>query len=116
MLNPEHFRELDAPWGPHSVDRFASHRSFQLPRFCSWWWCPGTETVDAFTVSWEGDNNWLVPPVFLIPRVIRHMKSGKEHGTLVVPFWPSAHWWPMLCMGLGSLHPFCGQLAGDPFT
>ena len=86
MLNPVHFRQLDILWGPHTVDRFASHNSFQLPRFCSRWWCPGTEAVDAFTVSWGGENNWLVPPVFLIPRVISHMKVGKEQGTLIIPF------------------------------
>ena len=51
MLNPLHSHQLDILWGPHTVDRFASHNSFQLPRFCSRWWCPGTETVDAFTVS-----------------------------------------------------------------
>ena len=28
----------------------------------------------------------LVPPVFLIPRVINHMKLGREQGTLIKPF------------------------------
>ena len=51
MLNPVHFCQLDILWGPHTVDHFASHNSFQLPRFCSRWWYPGSETVDAFTVS-----------------------------------------------------------------
>ena len=106
MLNPVHFRQLDILWGPHTVDRFASHNSFQLPRFCSRWWCPGTETVDAFTVSWGGENNWLVPPVFLVPRVIDHMKVGKEKGTLIIPFWQSAHWWPLVSRSPGVFHPF----------
>lgn len=106
MLNPVHFRQLDILWGPHTVDRFASHNSFQLPRFCSRWWCPGTETVDAFTVSWGGENNWLVPPVFLIPRVINHMKLGREQGTLIIPFWQSAHWWPLVSPSPGVFHPF----------
>ena len=105
-LNPQHFKELDELWGPHTVDRFASHRSAQLPRFCSRWWCPGTETVDAFTVSWEDDNNWLVPPVFLIPRVIRHMRDNREHGTLIVPYWPSAPWWPLLYERRNQFRPF----------
>ena len=106
MLNPFLFRQLDILWGPHTVDRFASHNSFQLPRFCSRWWCPGTETVDAFTVSWGGENNWLVPPVFLIPRVINHMKLDREQGTLIIPFWQSAHWWPLVSRGPGVFHPF----------
>ena len=63
-------------------------------------------TVDAFTVSWGGENNWLVPPVFLIPRVINHMKLGKEQGTLIIPFWQSAHWWPLVTRSPGVFHPF----------
>lgn len=106
MLNPSHFRQLDDLWGPHTIDRFASHNSFQIARFCSRWWCPGTEVIDAFTVDWGRENNWLVPPVFLIPRVISHMRLGSEQGTLVVPFWQSAHWWPLLSPGPGIFHPF----------
>ena len=106
MLNPSHFRQLDDLWGPHTIDRFASHNSFQIARFSSRWWCPGAEVIDAFTVDWGRENNWLVPPVFLIPRVISHMRLGSEQGTLVVPFWQSAHWWPLLSPGPGIFHPF----------
>ena len=80
-LNPIHSRVLDFLWGPHTV-------------------------VDAFTVSWEGENNWLVPPVYLVPRVIRHMKAGREEGTLVIPFWPSAAWWPLLSPRSGQFYPW----------
>lgn len=72
MLNPVHFRELDGRWGLHTVDRFVSLNSRQLPRFCSKWRCPGCEGVDAFTLNWSGENNWLVPPVYLVPRVLKH--------------------------------------------
>ena len=76
----------------HTVDRLASLRTKQLPRFCSRWLCPGCEGVDAFTLDWSGENNWLVPPVFLVSRVLNHMFCNKETGTLVVPQWPSALW------------------------
>ena len=59
-------------------------------------WCPGTEAVDAFSVSWAGENNWLVPPIFLIPRVLNHMFALGGHGTLVVPDWLSASFWPLI--------------------
>ena len=42
---------------PHAMDRFANHENTQLPRFNSRFWCPGTEAVDAFSVSWAGENN-----------------------------------------------------------
>ena len=60
-------------------------------------WCPGTEAVDAFTVNWAGENNWLCPPIMLISRVIRHAQVCKATGTLIVPAWPSASFWPILC-------------------
>ena len=59
-------------------------------------WNPGSEAVDAFTCDWSGENNWLCPPPFLIPRVIRHTLKTGASGTLVMPKWPSAPFWPML--------------------
>ena len=34
-LSRSTFSDLDAVWGPHTVDRFASHYNAQLPRFNS---------------------------------------------------------------------------------
>ena len=95
MLNPTHFAALDILWGPHTVDRFASFETRQIPRFCSKWLSPCTEAVDAFTVNWQGENNWIFPPPFLIPKVISHMHTNKEDGTVIVPLWTSAPWWPL---------------------
>ena len=90
------FLSIDQKWGPHTVDRFASHYNTQLPRFNSRFWNPGTEAVDAFTSNWHDDNNWLCPPVYLVPRILRHACNCDAKGTLVVPEWPSAVFWPML--------------------
>ena len=77
FLNPTVFAELDAAWGPHTVDRFADFHNRQTQRFNSRCWNPGAEAVDAFTVNWAGENNWWCPPVALIPRVIGHAKVCK---------------------------------------
>ena len=97
MLNPYIFQWIDSIWGPHTIDRFATHYNRQLPRFNSRFWNPNSEAVDAFTCDWSGENNWLCPPVYLIPRVLRHAANSKAAATLVVPEWPSAPYWPMLC-------------------
>lgn len=96
MLNPNIFAALDILWGPHTVDRFSTFRTRQVPRFCSRWLNPCTEGVDAFTLCWSGENNWIFPPPYLIPRVLKHMEHGMETGTLVVPLWTSASWWPLI--------------------
>jgi len=76
--------------GPHTVDRFASLQTRQLERFCSRYCNPRCEAVDAFTISWLKENNWIFPPPYLIPRVLKHMSAGGEIGTLLIPRWPSA--------------------------
>ncbi len=94
MLNPTYFAALDILWGPHTIDRFSSFRTRQVPRFCSQYLNPMTEQVDAFTADWSGEVNWIFPPPYLTPKVIQHMMYGGEDGTLIVPLWPSAPWWP----------------------
>ena len=53
--------------------------------------------VDAFTVNWAGENNCLCPPIGLSPRVLRHIQLCNAQGTLVVPWWESAPFRPILC-------------------
>ena len=96
QLQPHLFRMIHARWGPFTIDRFASNYNTQLPRFNSRFWCPETEAVDAFTQNWANDVNWLCPPVSLIIPTIRHMRSCNAKGTLIVPYWPSATFWPLL--------------------
>lgn len=77
----------------------ANYPDFFFPRF----WNPDSEGVDAFCFDWAGENNWLVPPVSLVPRVIRHLFVCRSMGTLIVPKWVSAPFWPML---FGPHSPF----------
>ena len=105
-LDPAVFEHLDKRWGPHTVDRFASVQTKLLPRFCSRFLNPGCEAVDAFTVNWKDENNWIFPPPYLIPRVLQHMARGKEHGTIIVPEWQSAPWWPLLVTRQGVWQTF----------
>ena len=58
---------------------------------------PSAEAVDAFTQDWGFDNNWLVPPVGLVDKVIDHLRACKAAGTLVVPILKSSYFWTLLC-------------------
>ena len=95
-IKRDYFLSAQKKWGPHSVDGFANHKNTQLPRFNSRFSCPGTEAVDAFSVSWAGENNWLVPPTFLIPKVLKQIVALGGRATLVVPARPSAPFWPLI--------------------
>ena len=91
------FKQLDYPWGPHSIDRFASSYKAKLSRFSSRFLHPGTEAVDAFTQDWSSENNWLVPSISLIAKLLSHMHESKAVGTLIVPIWKSSYFWPLVC-------------------
>ena len=96
MVHPAIFAQLDLMWGPHTVDRFANASNRQLERFNSRFWEAETEAVDAFTCNWQGEVNWWCPPLNLVPRVIQHARKTRAQGTLIVPEWPSAPFWPIL--------------------
>ena len=44
----------------------------------------------------------MVPPVGIVPRVLHYMKCQYAVGTLVVPFWPSAHYWSLIMHRYGD--------------
>ena len=77
MVDPACFARVESIFGPHNIDRFASSKTKQFDRFCSRFLNPGCEAVDAFTVSWAEDCNWLFPPPYLIPRVLRNMTDSR---------------------------------------
>ena len=95
-LSLDSFRFIDNVWGPHTVDRFANFLNSKLPRFNSRFWNPDSEDIDCFVLNWQGENNYVCPPISLFPRVILHMKNCGAFGTLIVPLWRSAPFWPML--------------------
>ena len=79
-----------------TIDCFASSYNNKLPRFYSLFISPDCEGVDAFCFNWQDELCLLVPPAGLAGRVIKHLDLCKGKGILVVPCWPSAHFWPML--------------------
>ena len=116
MLDPSCFRYIDQLWGPHTLDRFASLQTRQLERFCSRYRNSRCEAVDTFTNSWLKENNWIFPPPYLIPRVLKHMSAGGDISTLLLPRWPSAVWCPLLVNTDGSWKAFItGSMTFQPY-
>lgn len=101
QLVPELFYWLNMQWGPFSVDRLADNYNTQLPRFNSWYACPSAEAIDAFTVDWSEDNNWLCQPPSQIVRVLHHAQLCRARGSVIISCWPSDPFWPLVCLGSG---------------
>ena len=112
------FRRLNSVWGPYTVDRFATSYNTKCRRFNSKIWFADSEAVDSFTVNWHAENNWLVPPPKLIISVLRKMAVDQAVGTIIVPKWRSAPFWPILfpdkgmarCVLACITFPVCGNV------
>ena len=50
--------------------------------------------------------NWWCPPMFLIPRVLRHAQNCHCRGIIILPHWPSAPFWPLICPTGNTFAPF----------
>ena len=94
---------------------FADAYNHQIDRIHSRFWCPGTLAVDTFTVNWEDEICWLVPPLYLVTRALKHAEHCKAKGTLVVPLWKSAVFWPVVCPDGVHLAPFVHAWFTQPY-
>ena len=95
-LTDEFFHILNNKWGPYSVDLFANYYNNKCTKFYSLFFSRGSAGVDAFSHNWAGENALLVPPIPLVVKALRHAKACSCKITLVVPFWSSAAFWPVL--------------------
>ena len=106
MLHPTVFRYIDGLWGPHTIDRFASIATTQLPRYNSRFYDPMTQGVDALSQQdWAEHNNFVNPPFRLLPKVLAKVIQQKAYATVVAPLWPSQPWFRTL-QGLLVAAPF----------
>ena len=96
-IDQSSFDLIDRLWGPHTWDRFASPTNFKVNKFNSRFWCRGSSGVDAFCHTWSDENNYLCPPVSLIANVLKHLSLYNGRGTLIIPRWTSAYFWPSIC-------------------
>ena len=92
------FQFLNKIWGPVTIDRFADNENKKTYRFNSRYYCENTEAVEALSTDWSNETNWLVPPVYLIAKCVKHflLSETDTRGILIVPFWESATFWPLI--------------------
>ena len=110
------FQYIQQMFGPFHVDRFADNKNKKLQDFNSKYYCPGSTHVNTFTTNWQKKNNWLCPPIKDIPATIRHLQFCKARGTLLIPCWTSAAWWPLIYPDGKQLATFIkGILVMDPY-
>ena len=105
-LSSKLFDIISSRWGPFAVDWFASEHNAKVATFYTRFWCERTAGVDAFMEHWGGSNGYYVPPISQISKVIKHMERCNAFGVMVIPYWESAPFWPLLCVSKGCFIKF----------
>lgn len=83
-------------FGKPDVDLFASRSNAKCHIYISWKNDPDAWVVDAFTVSWSNLSFYAFPPFSMILKMLQKIISDKAEGIVVVPFWPTQPWFPLL--------------------
>ena len=92
-LSPRVFEKLERLWGPHSIDRCASMMTAKLPIYNSLYHDPNSAGVDCLAqTDWADHNNYVNPPFWIIPRILKTLVGQKASATLIAPWWPAQPW------------------------
>ena len=86
-LKSEIFHRLDILYGPHTVDRFTSDDSTQLPHYNTKFYSKNASGLDTFLFNWAYDHNSYVfpPPVLLVVDTVLQY-TQEYHFTLTPVF------------------------------
>ena len=96
QLNPAIFTKIIKDFYKPDIDLFASRINKQLERYVSWKPDPEAEAVDAFCLNWSTKTYYIFPPFSMISKVAAKIRKDKASGILVIPDWPSQHWYPLV--------------------
>ena len=92
QLTLQFFQFLDRP----HIDCFVNFYNTKLPRFFTRYWNPGGLDIEFFVQNLQSENCLVVPPVGLIAKTLHYLSVQGAYATVVVPFWPSASFWPLI--------------------
>ena len=81
-----------------TLDTFANCTNKKCPKFYSKVPSPGSSGVNCFMYDWGNEYVYCCPPVKLVPDVIRHISTVPCMGVLVVPYWKTDKFWPLITL------------------
>ena len=97
------FKQIISTFGESELDLFASRINHQLSNYISWRPDPGTKVVDAFSINWLPTYNCF-PSFSIILKVLQKIQQDKAQPIVVVPYWTTQNWFPVL-LGMLMDHP-----------
>ena len=94
-LNIFHLVENQFNFYPE-IDLFATRLNYKIDKYVSWLPDPCSIAVDAFSISWAGMKIYAYPPFSLVGMVMSKIIKDNTHGIMIIPVWPTQHWFPLL--------------------
>ena len=77
-------------FGKPDIDLFSSRINM------SWHPEPESMAVNAILLTWNNNFFYMSPPFSLASRVLAKVNRGKTEAIIVLPDWPTKHWYPQL--------------------
>ena len=84
-LDQQLLSDIFSMFGKPDLDLFASRLNRQLTRYVSWIPDPNAVGVDAFTLDWGAQYNYVFPPFSLIPQVQQRVEDDQAEIIMVAP-------------------------------
>ena len=84
------------------IDLFATNINTQFGKYAAFRPDPEAMYIDAFSIDWFNLKFCAFPPISVIPRVLAKVKQDSAEGIIVVPFWPTQVWYPVMLKMLVS--------------
>ena len=75
---------------------FASRINFQFKPYVSWQPDPEALAIDAFSLDWSTMFSFCFPPFSIILKVLQKLREEEGEMCLIVPFWKTQPFFPML--------------------
>ena len=113
-LNPQIYQDAIAHLGQTpDIDLFASRLNYKCKLYVSYQPDPGAFAINAFHLSLDSLNFYAFPPFCIIQQVLQKIRKDSATGLIVVPYWPTQAWWPVLT---NMLVPYPLLLPSKPNT
>lgn len=96
-LADSQWQRLEQRFGPHTIDRYATHANTRCRLFNARSPHPRADGLVALAQDWTGHNNYAWPPVAELPAVAQLLAENPNvSATLVTPHWPAQAWYQRL--------------------
>ena len=96
-INSSCFEYIEKLWGPHTVDCFANYYNKKVETFFLQFWNSNSSGVDFFCTECRKrelfgcsacNHDYEGHPLLV--------RKSNDWYTVIVPFWPSAYFWPVI--------------------